>query len=883
MVWLSPPQPSLLTAPKWRTEQQNQYFLLQKHTRGSFVTSFLDNLVDSSVPNFRILCHPHDLNNDSPSLCLAVSSDKKTIIDHWEWLEEHVSPVLPGFENQAELLAFVSQKITSLTDYSPSTTNVGRDKLFRDFFPDLADAGDLVKDAFSVSYFPTSTSLPSYGTLFLTANHICFGSKKILGGRCAIAIRWLDVVNLGADSSHLFPDRLIVTTINDEKHTFRMISPSVVQVVDLCKVLCNSAAGKILFDTTKATIRNNGEYFINYFKLPINECVMLDQSCRISDPVKRDYVKGRVVVTQNFLCFTTGKPSNNFNLVMPIHLCSEVERNGKQLVVSLIENLGTIILDFVGFDYEPVLRHLAPIVGKKFLPPAMAIAKPALITLCDPKDLEPENPLCTTIWREYLDDYGILPREKSFADLEKFVPPIFYETDMLREMIITYGISREMRPHIWMLTSGASYDVFIDHKSYVVALNAANITPMQSPSSEKNPCNGSVKNGSDDEINRRTDVILSGTMLAIDEIEKDIHRSLPDHPAFQNPEGLSALRRILTAYAHHNPTIGYCQAMNVVAAALLLHAGEEKAFYLLCRICERILPDYYNRRVTGVRVDIEAFAELVEEKLPKPIANRLKSTGSIPLVLVPWLLSLYITALPLTFAVRLIDWFFLDGAKALFQFALAIIDATSEELQHCEDDADIVACLTIFLKAVGADHNLESGSMKIEGQVSKFEALLQTAKNKFMLDSEEVDRLRLRHRLRLASSKTAQYVDAAVRGAAAESGLTEADVRRVVAEFQLSMCGSTTRRTFDPDRMTTQCDHFASSMAAVAEAHATAANEFRIDATSAARLISRLWPWPLHRKELAQEAAVAAIRYIISENKMTEQKQHCKTIRNSIT
>ena len=66
------------------------------------------------------------------------------------------------------------------------------------------------------------------------------------------------------------------------------------------------------------------------------------------------------------------------------------------------------------------------------------------------------------------------------------------------------------------------------------------------------------------------------------------------------------MRRLLDAYSHRNPATGYCQSMNFIAACLLLHMPEPRAFWAFCCLLELALPDGLHASqlhgVTGSRV-----------------------------------------------------------------------------------------------------------------------------------------------------------------------------------------------------------------------------------------------------------------------------------------
>lgn len=72
-------------------------------------------------------------------------------------------------------------------------------------------------------------------------------------------------------------------------------------------------------------------------------------------------------------------------------------------------------------------------------------------------------------------------------------------------------------------------------------------------------------------VSIETGVFFSQDHLQVwGEIEADLGRVFTDGRTRVNQSlGMLALRRLLRAYALHNPAVGYCQGMNFIAGLLL--------------------------------------------------------------------------------------------------------------------------------------------------------------------------------------------------------------------------------------------------------------------------------------------------------------------------
>ncbi|KAG7396078.1 TBC1 domain member 9 [Phytophthora boehmeriae] len=182
------------------------------------------------------------------------------------------------------------------------------------------------------------------------------------------------------------------------------------------------------------------------------------------------------------------------------------------------------------------------------------------------------------------------------------------------------------------------------------------------------------------------------------DIEKDLPRTFPLalRSSMRHSQGISEgndnfgeLRRVLQAYSLRNPTVGYCQSMNFLAAVLLQHMGEEEAFWVLAAIVEELTPQYHTRTMTGSRADQRVFSDLVTQKLPT-LATHLQALGvDFEPFTLKWFLCLFLNTLPFEPVMRIWDVFFCEGSHVLLRTGLVLLKLNQPRILACDDALDV--------------------------------------------------------------------------------------------------------------------------------------------------------------------------------------------------
>ncbi|KAF8554319.1 TBC-domain-containing protein [Imleria badia] len=223
---------------------------------------------------------------------------------------------------------------------------------------------------------------------------------------------------------------------------------------------------------------------------------------------------------------------------------------------------------------------------------------------------------------------------------------------------------------------------------------------------------------------------------SFEDIEKDLHRSLPEYAGYQSEEGISALRRVLQAYSLKNPEVGYCQAMNILAAAILIYMSEEQAFWLLEVLCDRLLPGYYSPTMHGTLLDQRVFESLVVRCLPMIHDHFSAVDVQLSVASLPWFLSLYINSMPMVFAFRIVDCFFCMGPKVLFQVGLAILKINGEKLLQIQDDGGFLNLMREYFASLGESAHPDSPDPRARA-ITRFQELLLVSFREFAVITDE--------------------------------------------------------------------------------------------------------------------------------------------------
>lgn len=175
-----------------------------------------------------------------------------------------------------------------------------------------------------------------------------------------------------------------------------------------------------------------------------------------------------------------------------------------------------------------------------------------------------------------------------------------------------------------------------------------------------------------------------GTPLC--DIAKDLSRTFPstmpkEQEYFAGEEGKGKLQRVLGAYSLHNPTVGYCQGMNIVAGSLLLVVGDEsRVFRLFSRLMD-VNMDYYTRSMCGCLRDARTLNDLLHYHEPELHQHITAHGVSLAHTTPPWFLCRYMrTPLPLEAGVCFWDLYFLLGDSMLFRMGLALIRANRAKI-----------------------------------------------------------------------------------------------------------------------------------------------------------------------------------------------------------
>ncbi|GAA5816203.1 hypothetical protein MFLAVUS_009729 [Mucor flavus] len=821
----------------WTNLKETNFFILQqaKTQKSGLMRSVLgtlQNVLDTKQSPYRILFRRA---SGSSFLQVAVAETEKKAQVVWAWIESNLSPLLDSLEND-EREPFVVTKINSIvTRRDSGTDEISTDEKVRKASRSFRQTFDVSPSERLVNYYSSAyhtNRFTSQGWLYISENYLAFYSF-LLGYETKLLIELKDIQDIKKEKSKrgVFSDAIKISVKDKSEHFFSNLFKRD-EVSDILVQLTGLAMQRVLKSTalehapgsdvsieikdsdieavkdsemasnkmaslpaneirklmqplkTNLAAQKRDERFRARFRLPLTEHLTFaisavhpveEESAADANERKVTEYNGIVSLSEAYLTFNSVDQGRYFEIVMPLYTVRRVEKIVDKVrsfaikIVNWHQAESIYYLNVNEKEYENFsatltsnlrnqIKHMKmmkqflttcaseAVVADKSVEEMNAI--PGGLGLLfefpgNPKKLKEKSKM--KLWKKYFNEYG---RNLTISKTPRFAK------------LIRVGLPNRLRGEIWEICSGAIFERFMNQGLYDRIL-------------EENK-------------NRNS--------LSLEEIEKDLNRSLPEYKAYQQEEGIDSLRRVLSAYSWKDPELGYCQAMNIVTSALLIYMSEEQAFFTLSVLCDDLLPGYYSTSMYGALLDQIIFEHLLEKTMPKLHAHFKETDIQLSVACLPWFLSLYINSMPLLFAFRVLDCFFMEGPKVLFQIGLGknhvlnmyystILKINGDELLQATDDGAFMDILKQYFNSLDTPLYPNSDNPKARN-LTRFNELLLVAYREFSNVTDELVReLRQTHQLKVVAGIESFTKRSTIRNIENTAGLDKQELGIIYDKF----------------------------------------------------------------------------------------------------
>lgn len=227
--------------------------------------------------------------------------------------------------------------------------------------------------------------------------------------------------------------------------------------------------------------------------------------------------------------------------------------------------------------------------------------------------------------------------------------------------LIRKGVPNDLRPAVWMAVSGAAAKKRVAPRAYYKRLQAL-------------PVDQTVR----------------------DQVDIDLGRTFPENSRYNdNVEAQETLRRVLLAYARHNPGTGYCQGMNYIGAFLWLVMGDEESVFwvFVCLLDDICQPAVHASDIRGTMSEYKVLHRLLRAREPKLQAHFAATEVDLVMIASKWLLCFFTESFPSETAARVLDAVFSEGFKVWFRVVIAMLKIHEGELLRSDALPDTMRVL----------------------------------------------------------------------------------------------------------------------------------------------------------------------------------------------